>query len=109
MRIAESQLRRIIRQKVVEAWRPSEFYIIIDNVSSDVLSQFDFRNDEMWEWDEWDGYTIEFIAPSARFATLPEANKALRIIQAAFSEGGAPTPMNDFSVQKITRPVRMSR
>lgn len=80
-------------------WNQSEFYCVVDRVTSQVLSEFrkDGRND--WNWDEMfvSGGDASVIHQSARFSKKKEAKNAIDLIKKQMKKNGE----TEFNFQTI--------
>jgi len=91
--------------------KPSQFFIVFDSVTAEVLTRFSTNCDpaDSWGWDgldeEEDDLDISNIGPSARFASELSAKKAARVIHKEFKKSGVNENELDFQVLKVTMRV----
>jgi hypothetical protein len=88
-----------------------EFYVINDQFSGEVLTNFDEANTEAWDWGDdniLEGNGVTIIKRSARFWTLEEALNAKKTIETAFRKSNVPDDEIDFVVMKITSSITMA-
>ena len=88
--------------------KPSQFFIVFDGVTAEVLTRFSTNPTDSWGWDgldRWneDDLDISNVDPSARFASELSAKKAARVIHKEFKKSGVNENELDFQVLKVTK------